>query len=102
MFASQTHDYEYPYSLVPGTVRSAYALRVAMGFGARRLAGGGGAHAAPVISALASCIRLCSKLATALGVLSASVADAAYLCHLCRNARSGFGWTARLRVGPPG
>jgi len=49
MSASQTLDYDYPYSLAPGTVRETYASREAMGFGTHRLTGEGGAHAHPCL-----------------------------------------------------
>jgi hypothetical protein len=53
MSASQTLDYDYPYSLAPGTVHETYASCEAMGFGTHHMTGGGDAHAAPVISASA-------------------------------------------------
>jgi len=37
MSASQTLDYDYPYSLVPGAVREACASRETMGFGSHHL-----------------------------------------------------------------
>jgi hypothetical protein len=47
MSASQTLDYDYPYSLAPGAVRETCASRVMMGFGAHHVTGGVGAHAHP-------------------------------------------------------
>lgn len=42
MSASQTLDYDYPYSLAPDAVRETYASRVTMGFGAHHLLPGEG------------------------------------------------------------
>lgn len=60
-----------------------------MGFGAHRVTGGGDAHAASLISALADRIHPCSGFPTVPGMFSADAADAADLCRSCRLSRSG-------------
>jgi hypothetical protein len=92
MSASQTLDYDYPYSLAPDAVHETYASCVVMGFGAHHVVGGGDAHAASLFSASACRIGPCSGRSTVPGVLSTDAADAADLFHPCRVSCSGFGW----------
>jgi hypothetical protein len=57
MSASQTLDYDYPYSLAPGAVRETYASRETMGFGTHHRYRGRGCARTPVFSASACHIR---------------------------------------------
>jgi hypothetical protein len=100
MSASQTLDYEHPYSLAPGAVPRACARGGTTGFGARRLAGGGGRsrHPSTAWRAAFALVGLrtrgtcsfprgrCGRPLTRLSLLPL-----------------GFRWACpRLRVGPPG
>jgi hypothetical protein len=93
MSASQTLDYEYPYSLAPGTVHETCASCDAMGFGTHHVTGGGDAHAASVSPLERVALAPASRLATVPGILSADAADATNPCHPCRVSHSGFSRT---------
>jgi hypothetical protein len=71
MSASQTLDYDYPYSLAPGAVHETYASRVVVGFGTDHVTGGGGAHAHPCLRFGVSHSPLVRGFVTVPGMLSA-------------------------------
>jgi hypothetical protein len=74
MSASQTLDYDYPYSLVPGAVREAFTSREAMGFGAHHVTGGGGVHAHPCLRFGVSHFTSIRGFSTVPGILSTDAA----------------------------
>lgn len=74
MSASQTLDYDYPYSRVPGAVHEVFTSREAMGFGAHHVTGGGGAHAHPFSPLRRVPFTSVRGLVTVPGMLSADAA----------------------------
>jgi hypothetical protein len=70
MSASQTLDYDYPYSLAPGAVRETYASRETMGFGTHHRNRGRGCARTPVTPLRRATFTSRSRFEIASGVLS--------------------------------
>jgi hypothetical protein len=104
MSASQTLDYDYPYSLAPGAVHETCASCVAMGFGTHHVTGGGDAHAASVFSASECRIGPCFEASDrAGGVIRRRGRCGRPFSSLSRFLlRFWLDLSSRLRVGPPG
>jgi hypothetical protein len=79
MSASQTLDYDYPYSLAPGAVHETCASREAMGFGTHHVTGGGGAHAHPCSPLRRAAFTSVSRLSIVPGMLSTDATHATNL-----------------------
>jgi hypothetical protein len=103
MSASQTLDYDYPYSLAPGAVHEAFTSREVLGFRAHHEPGEG-VRTHTRVSALACPIHPCSRLSDRAGDVIRRRGPWDRPLTLPSPLPLRFWWDhlSRLRVGPPG